>query len=208
MTVTNENLIQLASQGGCAKGRTSDIEQMGIEEEVQKLRAEGKTFKRIAEILNEEHPKKNGKLWHDQSFKFYFNARRNRVKDIAAMDDSLVKEATKEVIDTVNTLHKINKLLNEWVDKADTEKVKTIACSSCGEPNDVNVFDSDKAVRIAHEMLLMLKTAKELTGKVPVAQATQTNAIDIKRLIDKMVADGVLIVAQPDKLHSFGTNQT
>lgn len=206
--ITNENLIQLASQGGDNKGRTTEIEQMGLEKKVLMLRAEGKTFKRIAAILNEENPRKEGKLWLDKSFVHYFKTKKNRIHDIASLDDSLVKEATKEVIDTVTTLHKVNNLLNGWVDTADTEKVKTIACHACGEPNDVTVFDSDKAVRIAHEMLLMLKIAKELTGKVPVAQATQTNAIDIKRLIDKMVADGVLIVANPEKLHSFGTNQT
>jgi 5-methylcytosine-specific restriction endonuclease McrBC regulatory subunit McrC len=180
---------------------------MGLEKKVQLLRAEGKTYEGIARILTEEHPKKSGKKWIGPTIEQYFKSKRQRVQDMASMDDSLVKEATKEVIDTVNTLHKINKLLNDWVDKADTEKVKTFACQGCGEPNNVTVFDSDKAVRIAHEMLLMLKTAKELTGKVPVAQATQTSAIDIKRLIDKMVADGVLIVANPEKLHSFGTNQ-
>ena len=203
--ITNENLIQLASHKG--NGQRSDLEKMDLEKTVQLLRAEGKTYQSIADALNKEHPKRSGKPWNAPNIERYFKTKKERIHEIASMDDSLVKEATKEVIDTVNTLHKINKLLNGWVDTAETEKVKTIACHACGEPNDVTVFDSDKAVRIAHEMLLMLKIAKELTGKVPVAQASQTNAIDIKRLIDKMVADGVLIVANPEKLHSFGTNQ-
>lgn len=173
------------------------------------LRASGRSYKTIAKLMTEKYPRPDGKEWYHQQVGYFFRKYNERTKTIAEMSDSsIAKEATEEVINTKNTLEKINKLLNKWVDECDTQKSITIECARCGEEQVIKVFDSDKAVRIAHEMLQMVSTANKLSNKLPLdvkrPELSMDQTLYTKRMIDKLVTEGVLIVANPDKLHSFG----
>lgn len=190
---------------------TGLIEKLG--DEATKLvidaRASGKDFATIARMLDEKFPKPDGTKWLNTTVNNYYKKYVNRNKMIAQeSDSSLARIATEEVINTTHTLHKVNHLLNKWVDEADTHQKVSVTCPECEAEQEITVFDSDKAVRIAHEMLQMLNTANKLTRALPLENKPAEVSIDqtlyTKRMIDKLVKEGVLVVADVNRLHSFG----
>jgi len=185
----------------------STIETMGLQDTIFKMKAEGKTIRNIVAYLNENHPKMDGCKWWDRNVQQFLDKMEKHKDAILAECDDVAAEVEKTAIDTAKGIQKTYKLLNGWIDKADAQGTIWVRCDKCGHGQKVDVFDSDKAIRIAGEIRRTLESAQKLSGSLPDVQVRKTSlneALNVKRFIDKLVKEGVLIVADQDKLHSYG----
>lgn len=203
--LNNADLAYMTSKMN-QNGIGSWVARMGLDEQVVKMRAEGKSYKFISDTFEKTNPKPNGQKWNWENIRNFMKWREERVKMIAANDTSVADKIADATIDTTEGIKKINKLLNKWVDQADTQGSKWVSCPSCGSRHEVEMFDSDKAVRICESMRKTMLTAQTLSQNLPDVQqqSSATKAVAVKKMIDKLVKDGVLVVVDPEKLHSFG----
>jgi len=211
MTLTNIQLTQKTSK----KGNTRTIlEDMGIEDYFWKLRAEGKSYQRVAEILNKEHPRADGGKWQwrslMQSARILEKRKIAKKELIANEDDSVARAIAEETINTTKRLRQLDTLLDSWLLKADTSKTKSITCKKCGSVEKINLFDPDKAIKVADQMRRLLMTSQSVAKSLPdVPHAKQGGAdslssLNLRKFINKLVDEGALIVADDEKLKEYG----
>jgi hypothetical protein len=189
------------------KGRVSKIEAKNLQDLVVKMRAEGKSQEHIAQYLNEHHPKSTGNKWNGENVRNFYHRLKKRQDAINAENYEVSDQVAKAAVDTTKGIQKTNDLLNKWIDKADTQGKIWVGCDKCGHRFEVETFDSDKAVRVAGEIRRTLLAAQKLTGALPdvsVEQTSLNDTLNVKRFIDKLVKENVLIVADAEKLHSYG----
>jgi len=177
------------------------------EQEYIKLRAEGWTRPEICAEWDKTHPKKSGAKWYEIDMKRYEDKHKARILELGNSDTSVTDAACREVMDTVNELKRVHSVLGEMLDTAKLKKKKKFQCENCRHWQTIDVFDSDKAVRISEAMIKTINTAERMSKQLPLEGGTSNSlsgAMDVKKFIDKMVDEGVLIVADKEKLQSFG----
>jgi hypothetical protein len=170
---------------------------MGLEDTIIKLKT-SHTLRDVVKILNRDYPKPNGAKWWKCELVNYFRNYRQRCNDIAATNTSVCDKVSKVVIDTTEGVNKLNKVLNQWLDTIDTTRV--IHCPDCDTP--IDVFDTDKAVRVCGEIRRTLVTSHKLSGGLPDVQQTSEivgKAVEFTQMLDKMVADGTIILVSKDE---------
>jgi len=206
--VTNYDLLKKNMASGGTGRRQTLVEEMDLVDEYIKLRAEGVSFLKIANKWNTTHPKKSGKKWIPINLQQFDYRRRDKIKDIASQDTSVSDAVAKEVINTTKRMGELDTVLQVWLKKANTKGVIRHKCSECEHWEMIEVFDSDKAVRIAAEIRKTLLTQQKLATNLPSGGGGSSNslggAMDVKKFIDKMVKENILIVANKDKLSSYG----
>jgi len=173
------------------------IAMMGLEDEIIKLKATH-TTNQVVDILNRDHPKKNGTNWWKNDIVYFLKGRRERCKSIAETNTSVCDKVSQTVEETANGVQKLNRLLNKWLDNIDENH--TVKCEDCG--SDVKVFDTDKAIRLCAEVRRTLMTAHKLSNDLPnVEQTTQTvgKAVEFTQMLDKMVNAGTIILVAKDQ---------
>lgn len=171
--------------------RISKLEKMGAAKEVIKLRAQGWAISRIREWLNKNYPKPDGKGWDKGTINDFIYKRRDRVKEIASMDSSVVDQATKVAIDTMETLITVNKKLWSLLKRIEQEE-----------------DDSRQQVKTLHAIMRAIEIADRLQSKLPVAEKSSSEStLSHKEVIDMLVKDGILIVADKDRLTLFESSK-
>jgi len=184
--LTNIDILPPASKKG---GHVNQVIAMRLEEEVIKLRAQHWTYDRITDWLQENHPKPNGKKWYRQDVMMFFKVLETRKQAITSRDDSVVVEATEAAFDTIDHLKRVNRQLWQLSEELDASQK----------------FGVERKVKIMHALMRAIELADKLQSRLPVdpARSGMTNLNDFKKMIDKLVADGILIVADKTKLTAF-----
>lgn len=175
----------------------STVDRMGLGEELIKTKA-AHSWSSTVNIFNKKYPKATGFLWNERNLKLYMNGYRKRCKDVSATNTSVCDAVSRTVLNTAEGINKLNTLLNSWLDKIDA--TRTTLCPECSA--EVEVFDTDKAVRVCAEIRRTLVTAHNLSGKLPdVEQTSETvgKAVEFTQMLDKMVQDGTIIIVSKDK---------
>jgi len=183
------------------KGQGGWIANMGLGEELLKLKAEGKTYKEIKFIFDRDHPKPNGAKWNFPQMRSYLQAYVERSKNAASTSTSVADRAVKSATDTIENINKLNAMLNQWLDTIDLKR--EVICPHCEQP--LQVFDSDKGVRVASELRHTLWTINKMKATLPeFSNETQSEAVsravEFTQLLDKMVADGSVIIVKDKPL--------
>lgn len=181
------------------KLRRTRVEWEGAEDKVVKLRAQGWSYNRIAEWLNENHPGK-GTNWQKHTVMRYFQLKRERVRQVAMADSTVVEEATKAAIDTTRNLQTVNKKLWDLLEELENHKFDKIRCSACGET--IEFEDPLKRIKAMHALMRTIEIADKLQRSLPVDKASDkfTSTLSVKEVIDSLVKEGVIVVVDKEKL--------
>lgn len=160
---------------------------MGIEKEVIKLRASGYTYEMIREWLDKTYPKKGKYKWHRSTVSDFFYRKRDRIKEVAAMDTSVVDEAAKVAMDTLDTLKVVNKKLWSLLKQLEREE-----------------DDSRQQVKTLHAIMRAIEIADRLQTKLPVAEKPSSgSSLSHMEVINSLIDAGLLVATDKNKLTAF-----